>query len=150
MILLAPLGLALDMLGVALLGVDLLRVQRHLRKSAQKNGQLLDEAFPEFRDLSSVQTDMKTGISGGGEFDWDGGVDADGLEKTLNAFRRELAMSQAGTTDAIGFLFSQNRVQHREANRSLFFTYLGLPLIVLGFAMQIAAFFFNNPHLIGE
>ena len=137
MIWFSAIGLLLDLIGVVLLGFDLIFVQKSQKSSADRDQKLLNEAFPKFQTLEFEKTDLETGISGSEGFDGDGGVDARGLNRTLSAFREEIDKSQEGITDVIAYLFSSVRDKSKETERSLIYTYFGLSLIVLGFGLQL-------------
>ncbi len=144
------LGLFMDLIGVALLGVDLYKVQIAQKVAAERNKVALNEAFPKFHDLSTTQTYLETGVSGGGEFDGDGGVDVDALSRTLKAHQREIENSSEGVINVIEFLFSSAHEKADEAQRSISYTRFGLGLIVLGFILQIIGTFGTNHQLFGS
>jgi hypothetical protein len=145
MVWLSALGLLFDLLGVALLGLDLINVQRAQKTAATRDQKALNDAFPKFNTLEFERTYLETGISGSEGFDGDGGLDARGLDATLRAFRCEIDKSQNGVTDLIEYLFATVGDKARETKRSLVFSYLGLALIVLGFALQLIGLL--GPHI---
>lgn len=130
-------GLLLDLVGVLLLGIDLIRIQRSQIRAAKTNERLIKEAFPEFQYIGSQETFFETGVSGSDGFDGDGGLDARGLSRTLRAFRDEIEKSVDGVTDTLEYLFASVAEQSKEARKSLIFSYIGLVLIVVGFGLQI-------------
>lgn len=138
MVWLSGLGLLFDLVGVVLLGIDLIQVQRAQRTAAARDQKALNEAFPNFLTLEFERTYLETGVSGGGEFDGDGGVDPRGLDVTLRAFRSEIDKSADGVVNIIEYLFASVGEKANETQRSLQFSYAGLALIVVGFALQLA------------
>lgn len=144
----SAIGLLLDLIGVVLLGVDLIFVQKSQKSAADRDQKLLNEAFPKFQTLEFERTYLETGISGSEGFDGDGGVDARGLDQTLSAFRKEIDKSQDGITDLIEYFFSSVREKSKETRRSLIYTYSGLALIVFGFGLQLVGVI--GPSLLAE
>ncbi|MFC2967817.1 hypothetical protein [Acidimangrovimonas pyrenivorans] len=146
---LSALGLCLDFVGVALLAVDLVRVQKSMKKTASENERLFNEIFPSFQTLEFARTYLETGISGSEGFDGDGGVDVHELSQTLQSFRDEIGKSADGVTNVIEFLHRSAREAADDARRSLTFSYVGMVFILTGFALQLLGLDLLNLKALG-
>ena len=145
---LSVVGLVLDLIGVVLLGIDLHKVQIAQKAAAKRNKVTLNEAFPNFRDISTTRTYLESGDYGGGEFEGNGGVDVSALSSTLSAYQREIENSANGVVNVIEFLFSSAQEKADEAQRSISHTRFGLGMIVLGFLLQLTGAIGTNPQLL--
>jgi hypothetical protein len=143
------LGLALDLIGVVLLGIDLYKIQISQQSAAERTRVTLNDAFPKFRDISTSRTYLESGFYSGGEYESDGVIDIKALDNTLKEYRREIENSSEGVINIIEFMFSSTYEKADEARRSVSFTRVGLGLIILGFLLQVVGTFGANPQLFG-
>ena len=145
MIVLSVTGLVLDLVGVMMLGVDLVRIQKRLRGDAEDRLAALNdvaegaggtEAF-----LKSVSGDFREYYRDEGRYlPSESTFDHQSAERNID----ELKDVVNGLADHLGTL-AQMLIASVESDRettkiSLTFTYGGLSLIVLGFTLQIAGY----------
>ena len=145
MIALSVTGLVLDLVGVMMLGVDLVRIQKRLRGDAEDRLAALNdvaegaggtEAF-----LKSISGDFREYYRDEGRYLPSAGTfDHQSAERSLD----ELKDGVNGLADYLGTL-AQMLIASVEGDRetakiSLTVTYGGLSLIVLGFILQIAGY----------
>lgn len=138
-------GLVLDLAGVGMLGVDLVRVQRRLRSDAVSRVTRLDAILEGIGGIDgwaeTVESDFR-------EVGWDEGR-AVGLAGTFDAERARESFKEAlETISVVGthvVTLAQMQVAAIDADRdtaelSLHFTYGGLFLIAIGFGLQLVAY----------
>jgi hypothetical protein len=137
-------GLVIDLIGVMMLGVDLVRVQRRLRGDAENRVTRLDAILESIGGIDgwaeTVESDFR-------EWDWDEGRTV-GVPGTFNSERARESFKEAlETISAVGthvvtlakMQVAAIDVDRDTANLSLRYSYVGLVLIALGFCLQIAA-----------
>lgn len=138
-------GLAIDLAGVMMLGVDLVRVQRRLRGDAENRVTRLDEIL---ESIGGVDGWAETVPSDFREWDWDEGRTV-GVPGTFDPDRARESFKEAlETISAVGthvVTLAKIQVAAIDADRdtaklSLRYSYVGLVLIALGFCLQIAAY----------
>lgn len=149
MIWLSVVGLILDLLGVLILGVDVLNLQREQRRAAQTNTLLLAEAFEGGGSLEDIRTYVESGDFSEGLFEGDGGVDVRALNASLKNLKSEAQLVGDGLVNTLDYLVRSVGQQSEAASRSLRLTSLGLGLIVVGFCLQVAGTISSNPSLFG-
>jgi len=135
-------GLLLDLIGVMLLGIDLIRVQRHQRNDAIDRLARLENIL---EGIGGLDGWAKTVRSDFRDWDWDEGrtVMLDGTFDPRAA--RESVQEIAETVSVVGthvVTLAQMQTATIDADRSaadvsLKFAYFGLALILAGFAMQL-------------
>jgi hypothetical protein len=138
-------GLVLDLAGVMMLGIDLVRVQRRLRGDAANRIAKLDAILEE---IGGIDGWAKTVPSDFREWDWDEGrtVMRPGTfdpERARESF--EEALETISAVGAHVVTLAKMQVAVIDADRdtaalSLRYSYVGLALIALGFCLQIAAY----------
>lgn len=145
MIYLSITGLALDLAGVLLLGVDLVRVQRRLRGDAEERVSRLDEILEEIGGIDgwaeTVPSDFR-------EWQWEEGrtVMVPGTfdpEQTRESFQEALSTISAVGSHVLTLANMQLAAidaDRSTANLSLRYSYVGLALVALGFVLQILAY----------
>lgn len=139
-------GLALDLLGVLLLGFDLVRIQRRLRCDAEDRITRLDAILEEIGGIDgwaeTVPSDFR-------EWQWEEGRTVM-VPGTFDPTRASESFEDAlGTIGAVGahvLTLAKMQIAAVDADRdtaklSLRYTYIGLALILLGFSLQIGAYF---------
>ena len=149
MITLQSTGLFLDLVGVSLLGFDLIRIQSNLKKQAKLRTEKLEEITEEYggveiwaNDLGadwSVYHDAGEGLyeAGFGEFN------AEAAQKSFSEATNAITLV-AKRTEAISQLVNASYDEdQKSSNASLVFSYIGLVLIVTGFALQIIGTLLN-------
>lgn len=136
-------GLCIDLLGVLLLGYDLVRIQNELRKSAAEKLIVVDEILANEDDF---QKDLKH-ISAGA--DWRDGYYEEG-QWISNEASFDYRTAQQSIADAMGavaqlsdqfqtinrLILNDNAATARAAGISLKLSYVGLAMVVAGFALQ--------------
>ena len=135
-------GLVLDLVGVMLLGADLVRIQRRLRGDAADRLERLEEVAASAGGLEA----FLKGVSGDWrEYERDEGrylpvygtFDHDAARANVS----ELKDGMNGLADSLGTLaemmIASVRADRETATLSLRLTYIGLALIVTGFLLQI-------------
>ena len=142
------LGLIFDLIGVMILGFDVLAIQRHEKTSASTNKLLLEEAFEGGGSLDYIQTNVEDGSYSEGLFEGHGEVDLGALTSSLRDLAGEIETTGKGLSKAIDYLNSSVEEQSKAAKRSLSLTYWGLGLIVIGFTLQIAGLILGNPKML--
>jgi hypothetical protein len=133
----SSIGLVFDLVGVFLLGVDLIRVQLLQKTAASRDKEALEKEFPRFSDLAREQTLLDTRVTGRAAQFGEGMVDAVELDTTLRAFRSEINKTQIGIHGLTKYLFETVNEKTLETKRSLKFSYVGIALIIFGFILQL-------------
>jgi uncharacterized membrane protein YidH (DUF202 family) len=135
-------GLFLDLIGVLLLGVDVLHVQRTLKKSAtevlDKVHSVFDEADEAGRSLRDVAFDHR-------HYDWDEGqvvyfqdsFDEKAARRSQVALNQSISNLTKGLSQLADIVLTGADAQEASANLSRKRTLVGLGLIIVGFALQI-------------
>tara|TARA_B100000678_G_scaffold267941_1_gene253863 strand:+ start:133 stop:582 length:450 start_codon:yes stop_codon:yes gene_type:complete len=136
-------GLGLDLIGVALLAFDLIRVQRRLRTEASERMILLNDLI-ERNETFEKHADF---VAGGGdwrEHQYEEGqmVPYGGFDHTAaqSSFKDAVDLSVSVRNDLTEFVFAVREIysqEHENAGKSLVYSYFGIGLIVAGFALQI-------------
>jgi hypothetical protein len=140
----APVGLILDVIGVLLLGFDLVRVQKSLRTQA-RNDLARFEAMVE--DYGGTESWLEE-ISKNSRWIDESAYSARHAEDEVSYNARhaieqlaELAQSVSGLAEAITkiiqFQKDQAEANSRIANASILYSIVGLVLIFVGFLMQL-------------
>lgn len=143
---LSAVGLILDLVGVLMLGIDLLRVQRKLRHDADDRLASLQEVTSGVggidRFLESVSGDFR-------EYERDEGLylprngtfDSDSAKRSFEDMKDGIngLADQVGTMAAM--MAASVEGDRKTASMSLIVTYLGLLLVIIGFGLQIPAYF---------
>jgi hypothetical protein len=144
--LLSVTGLTFDLSGVLLLGFDLVRIQHRLRGDAENRISTLDEILEAIGGIEgwaeTVPSDFQDWhMEEGRAVSIDGTFDPrqarESFEETLNTISAigthvlTLAKMQTAAIEA----------DRSTANLSLRYSYLGLTFIILGFGLQLPAYF---------
>lgn len=143
---LAIYGLLLDVIGVLILGFDLLHLQRRLRVEAQDRLATIQEILDNHSNTEGWLSDIAK------QADWrEGSMEEGRWEPHGGTFDYETAKSSFGElSDTVASVAADMKVlatlnyvsveaDRKTANRSVWLTGLGLTLIAIGFAFQIAA-----------
>jgi len=140
----AAFGLVLDLLGVLMLGFDLLRLQAKLRRQARADHRLYLELSHDYEEVERSAVRLR-GLSAYAERD--GRLDRASDEeiafnvKNLASRVPEITGALAALGDRAerltAHLIERNRAAHENARGTLRLTALGLILITVGFALQI-------------
>jgi hypothetical protein len=145
MIHLSAIGLALDLIGVMMLGVDLVRVQRNLRHDAEERLSALRDVT---EGVGGIDRFLKTVSGDFREYERDEGAysprhgtfDSDSAERSIE----ELKDGINSVADNVGILAAMIVAgvegDRKTVSKSLIFSYAGLALILLGFGLQIPAY----------
>ena len=146
MIYLSRAGLTVDLAGVMLLGIDLVRVQRRLRGDAEERVTRLDAIL---EDIGGIDGWAETVPSDFREWQWEEGriVGVDGTfnpKQTRESFEEALGIIGNEGTHVV--TLAKMQVAAIDADRdtaklSLRYSYIGLALIALGFCLQIVALY---------
>ena len=138
-------GLVLDLVGVMMLGIDLVRVQRRLRSSAEDRITRLDAILEEIGGIDgwaeTVPSDFR-------DWQWEEGRTV-GVPGTFNSEQARESFNEAvetiGTVGAHVVTLAKMQLAAIDADReiaslSLRYSYIGLALIFLGFWLQIVVY----------
>lgn len=137
-------GLIADFVGVALLGFDLVRLQRHLRSEAQENLDKLDELAEEYGGIEAMSEEVRKGARWISSSSYERYLVQD--EVSYNAERaidkiRELADSLQGLAKHVAELMTMQLQQANHdkntANSSVLYSLIGMTFIAAGFALQV-------------
>ena len=133
-------GLGLDFVGVLLLGADLVRLQKALRETAKSNRERYDELEQAYGGVESWLDELA------GQSVWvervpnHPGHPSD-LVHPLIEIVKNVSEASAGTAGRLArvasILEASAQQDERLAARSMRFSYVGLTLLVTGFALQI-------------
>lgn len=139
-------GLLLDVIGVLLLGFDLIRVQRGLRAQARRDLEHFDGLANDYGGTESWIEEIERSAKWISSHQYEDRHAED--EVSFNARRsveqlNELSQCIAGVAEHLGKVvelqrgFAEgNRVT---ANASLYYSFVGLILIFVGFSLQLVA-----------
>lgn len=142
---LSAIGLILDLVGVLMLGIDLVRVQQKLRRDADDRLASLQDVTDGVggidRFLKSVSGDFREYERDEGRyFPRSGTFDPDSAERSFE----EMKDSINGLADQVGTLATMMVASvdgdRKTASMSLIVSYLGLLLVIVGFGLQIPAY----------
>jgi hypothetical protein len=138
-------GLALDLAGVMMLGVDLVRVQRRLRGDAEDRVFRINAIL---EGIGGIDGWAETVPSDFREWQWEEGRTVM-VSGTFDPARARESFEEAlGTISAVGthvitlanMQLAAIDADRATANLSLRYSYVGLGLIALGFCLQIIAY----------
>ncbi len=141
-------GLILDLIGVGLLGVDLIRVQRRVLASASGAKNDLESFLIDYGHLPESLSELegKTRRISLHEY-WDNHSEDEASYNVNVLFGKvkELAINVEEvahwTRLMVEFHKEQSQSEKQLMNSTIKFSVLGLTLILVGFGMQIASFF---------
>lgn len=145
MIALVPLGLILDLIGVLLLGVDLVRIQMSLRRSAEFRISRLNDISSEFEGVGDWAKDIAKGAywtefhnTEGSRYEPSPGTfDPQSAKKNFEEAMEAVSLNSRRLDAIADIVISSYLDDKKTANASLVFSYAGLTLIVIGFSLQI-------------
>lgn len=141
-------GLFLDLIGVMLLSIDLIRVQRRMRESADESANVFRSLFESFGGIQSWASEVEkksrfiSGVALGETFHTASDAISWNLDRSIESVK-ELANCTAGNAEWLTRLTEaakQNAdIAEKDARMSLYYSYIGMPLIIIGFLFQIVA-----------
>lgn len=139
-------GLILDLVGVTMLGADLVRVQWQLREEASDRISALTEVMKAAGGmdafLNSVSGDFREYYRDeGAYFPSPGTFDSDAARQSLDEMKDGINGLADNLATVARMMVATVENDEKTAGMSLTFTYAGLVLIVTGFAAQVAAYF---------
>lgn len=146
---LIALGLAIDLLGVVLLGVDLIRIQFGLRAEARDrlaSFRALVEGnatFQEHVKWVAAQGDWREHQHEEGRMVPYGGFDYSAASSSFKDATDLAASVRDDLTELTQHLADVTQGDQRRAETSLVFSYSGILLIMIGFGIQIWGQFIN-------
>lgn len=139
-------GLAIDVLGVLILGIDLFFLQSRLRNEAQDrldSVQMVLDNHANTEDwLSDIakQADWRDGdVDEGRWMPQSGSFDHRAAQSSFEEMSETVAALAADLKVLAKLNYAAVSADRKTANRSIWLTALGLSLIVLGFVMQAVA-----------
>lgn len=145
MIHLSAIGLSLDLVGVLMLGIDLVRVQRKLRRDADDRLASLQDVTEGVggidRFLKSVSGDFREYERDEGQYlPRQGTFDSDSAERSFDEMKDGIngLADQVGTLAAM--MVTSVEGDRKTASMSLIVSYLGLLFVIIGFGLQIPAY----------
>ena len=146
MIVLSVGGLILDLVGVVMLGVDLVRVQRRLRNDASDRIAALTEVVAAAGGLDSflksISGDFREYYRDEGLFlPSPGTFDANAARQSLEEIKDGINELADNLTSVARMMVATVESDEKTAGMSLSITYTGLALIVAGFTAQAAGYF---------
>lgn len=138
-------GLGLDLLGVALLGVDLIRIQNDLRSKANERIDRLNELAEEFGGVEEWADDIAKSANWAeyadiGERIFEpipGSFDAGAAKESFGEAMQAVGIVAARADKVSGIVLAAYQSDKESAKSSLIYSYLGLALILTGFGLQI-------------
>ena len=142
---LSAVGVILDLVGVLMLGIDLVRVQQKLRRDADDRLASLQEVTAGVggidRFLKSVSGDFREYERDEGQYlPRNGTFDSDSAERSFE----EMKDGINGLADQVGMMAAMMVAgvegDRKTASMSLIVTYLGLLFVIIGFGLQIPAY----------
>lgn len=136
-------GLTLDLVGVLLLGWDLVGIQRNLRHDAEERLSTLSDVF----DGKDKLDQWMAGIANRAEWresQWeegrtvsiDGTFDPGAARDTIKEITDEMSNLGADIARLTQLQIAAASSDQRAAGHSLMYSYVGLGLIVIGFTIQ--------------
>ncbi len=143
------LGLALDFVGVALLGFDLVRLQIGMKRSAERRLAEVRDVLDEYREIGDWVEDIAKNAY------WTEFHNTEGFMYEPSPGTFDPAAAQASFKDAMDavsvnalkievvgkVVMAGYQEDQRSANASLWVSFTGLALILVGFSLQILAQF---------
>lgn len=151
---LSIIGLALDLAGVLLLGADVLRIQRKLKRDAVERLSSLNEVFEGQAGLEAWMEELARNADWrehqrdeGRYFPVDGTFDPSAAKESVREITAQISELGANVGRLAELQIAAAKTDQRTARSSLALTYTGLLMIVAGFALQIAGQW--QPDLIG-
>jgi hypothetical protein len=141
---LSPTGLILDLIGVALLGFDLVRIQWRLRLQANRNRGRLESLIEEHSNVEDELRSLASEVAWH-SYNWDEGQAVADYDSYNPDHILKLA---AQTGSAVGllrefvqklstFFIEMQEDSRQTADKSLRYSYMGLALVALGFVFQL-------------
>ncbi|WP_092023913.1 hypothetical protein [Bradyrhizobium sp. OK095] len=141
-----PIGLCLDFVGVVLLGIDLVRVQRSMKRQAREDLRRFDAMVEDHGGTEEWITSINKGIRWIDQHEyWDHHAEDEVSYNVTNLIEqlKELVQAISGIAEAstklIKFQHEQSRENARIADASIRYSFIGLMLICLGFALQFVS-----------
>lgn len=140
------LGLILDLVGVLLLGVDVLRIQWRLRREARDRLASLAEVFDGYENLERWMDELARNA------DWreherdegryvpvSGTFDPGAARESITEITRQISELGSDIAKLAQLQMAAANADRKTAGISLAYTFTGLAMIVVGFALQIIA-----------
>ncbi|MGC6329123.1 hypothetical protein [Rhizorhabdus sp. FW153] len=145
MIVLGLTGLALDLAGVMLLGFDLVRIQRDLRRHAEARLSSLRDVAEAAGGMDSFLTSVSSDFreyyrDEGAYLPSDGTFDYQSAKRSFDEVKGSIANLAEHLGTMAAMLGATIESDKETAGMSLRFTYMGLLLIVAGFILQMAGY----------
>lgn len=145
MIVLSLTGLTLDLAGVMLLGFDLVRIQRNLRRHAEDRLSSLHDVAEAAGGmdsfLKSVSSDFREYYRDEGRYlPSDSTFDHQSAEQSFDEVKGSIADLAGHLGTMAGMLVASVESDRQTAEMSLRYTYIGLMLIVVGFVLQMPGY----------
>ena len=138
-------GLSLDLLGVVLLGVDLVRAQRRIRSDASERLAKLDAILEGIGGMDGWAETVRSDFR-----DWDldegrvvmlpGTFDAGAARESFRDVAETIGVVGVHVLTLANMQMAAIDSDKSAANVSLKYSYAGLALIVVGFSLQLAAY----------
>ena len=125
-----------DLIGVCILGYDVLVLQSQ-SKAAARNAQNVYDSYAPVSTSGIGGWGWRTGSTSEGLFESDGGIDASQAERDFEKLSQTFDELANQFDEFMEFQKKLISVQSKAANRSLGLTGFGLILIVFGFGLQI-------------
>ena len=138
---LSSIGLVLDLIGVSILGVDLIGVQSEMAAVSKRNKVLLVSAFKGSSKLSQLRAFIAGDFAKSITPDGKKTIAIEELYAALDEMKKEIGVTSEGVGNLINYAVDSVEQQEKAAHKSLKLSYLGLFLIVVGFGFQLAANF---------
>lgn len=139
-------GLSLDLIGVVLLGVDLIRVQSNIKIQATADIKILDDFSEKYGGLDSWISDIKKQTRYVKSYEYSDHDATDETTFNIDAViyrQKELSEVQSAFNEYIIDIMNMNKIQYNNnkihARRSLALSYWGLAFVAVGFALQLVA-----------
>lgn len=142
-------GLAIDLVGVSLLGADLIRVQIRLRKQSSERQTLIQSASDRYGDaVAELESSVSNFYYSSYNYDSEGmtpsyeGPSVDAVAKALSGTAASVRKVHEYATDLAQITVETLSEEQFDSEKSLRMSRVGLALVGLGFFLQIIAAIF--------
>ena len=149
MVVLSISGLVLDLVGVMLLGFDLLRIQRQIQTEARDRAKILSKMTDDYGGVGAWLGWIKeeaiwseVEYNEGRGFIIPGTFDTDKAETSFKEVITAIDAVRERVEEICKIVAEDADINELSSKKSLRYSYVGLAAIFLGFSLQVAAYTF--------